>query len=218
MVRPGPVGGAGALLGVFERPPIVVEEVVLEPGDRLVLFSDGLTDTGRFGHTAEVSEMLAGQTGTTSAETVSLLEQIAGVIDIEDLPDDVAILVARLETAPTRAPAPPIPVGAPPADPEMVGEVEVLFRSENERLAAGRPADEATIAVTCECGRNSCHELISVPHEVYDHARSDDRCFVVLTGHEVPRAEVVIERHGEFCVVRKHGTAAAVAMADPPDR
>ncbi len=212
------VGGAGALLGVFPTVPVASQDVILAAGDRLVLFSDGLTDAGRLSDRPEVSTILTGHTDPTSAETVSLLEQAAGVVELENLPDDVAILVARLvpEREPSDGAPPPVPVGAPPADPAVIGEVEVAFREENERLAAGRPAEEARIAVTCECGRDSCHELLTVPHELYDRARSDDRCFLVLVGHEIPRAETVVERHGDACLVRKHGAAGAVAAAEVP--
>jgi PAS domain S-box-containing protein len=207
------VGGAGALLGVFEELPVASQDIVLEAGDRLVLSSDGLTDAGRRRDLPTVPEMLEGHTEPTSAATVSLLEQAAGIIELEELFDDVAILVARLEPAVAIPPAPPAPVDAAPADPARIGEIETVFRSENERLAAGRPAEEETIAVTCECGRENCHELVAVPHDVYDRVRADDRCFVLLAGHEIPRAETVIERHGPLCVVRKHGTAGAIAEA-----
>ncbi len=213
------VGGAGALLGVFETVPVASQALVLARGDRLILFSDGLTDAGRLSARPEVSAIVAGHPDPTSAETVSLLERAAGVVDLDDLPDDVAILVARLmpEREPADVTGPPVPVGAAPADPAVIGEVEVAFRAGNERLAAGRPADEATIAVICECGRASCHELLAIPHELYDRTRADDRCFLVLAGHEIPRAETVIERHRNACLVRKHGTAGAVAEAGAPD-
>ena len=213
------VGGAGALLGVFATVPVASQELVLDPGDRLVLFSDGLTDAGRLSDRPEVAAILTGHADPTSAETVSLLEQAAGVVEQESLPDDVAILVARLVPAhEAGSPPPPVPVGAAPADPAVIGEIEVAFREENERLAAGRPAEEATIAVICECGRVGCHELLAIPHELYDRARVDARCFLVLIGHEIPRAETVIERHGDACLVRKHGTAGEVAQAEasPP--
>lgn len=208
------VGGAGALLGVFEELPVASQDIVLEAGDRLVLSTDGLTDAGRRRDLPTVSEMLEGHTEPTSAATVSLLEQAAGITELEELFDDVAILVARLEPAAAVPPIPPAPIGSAPADPARIGEVETAFRSENERLVAGRPAEEETIAVSCECGRESCHELLAVPHDVYDRVRSDDRCFVLLAGHEIPRAETVIERHGALCVVRKHGTAGAIAEAN----
>ena len=211
------VGGTGPLLGVFDAFDVASEEVVLEPGDSLVLFSDGLTDIGRRVDrpAAEVAELLAGVTGHTSAEAVSHLEQAAGVLEVEDLPDDVAVLVARLRPVVAELPTPPpVPVGPAPADPAAVGHVEAAFREANDRLASGRPAAEPTIAVTCECGHEGCHELIEVPHDAYDRVRQDARSFLITPGHEVPRAEVVMERHAAFSVVRKHGSAGRAAAAD----
>ncbi len=212
-----PVGGTGPLLGVLETFDVQSEELVLEPGDSLVLFSDGLTDIGRRVDRppAEVAELLAGLRDHTSAEAVSHLEQAAGVLEVEDLPDDVAVLVARVRPVAAAPPVPPpVPVGAAPADPAAVGHVEAAFRDANDRLAAGRPAAEPTIAITCECGHEGCSELLEVPHDVYDRVREDARSFLITPGHEVPRAEEVIERHAAFCIVRKHGSAGRAAAAD----
>jgi len=214
-----PVGGTGPLLGVFEGFDVASEEVLLEPGDSLVLFSDGLTDTGRRidRPVAEVAGLLAGAAGLTSAETVSHLEQAAGVVEVQDPPDDVAVLVARVRPVRPEPPVPPpVPVGPAPADPAEVGHVEAAFRTANDRLAAGRPAAEPTIGVTCECGHESCHELIEVPRETYDRVREDARSFLITPGHEVPRAEDVVERHLGFCIVRKYGSAGRAAAAEAP--
>ncbi len=212
-------GGRGPLLGVFEQAPVPPETVILDPGDTLVLYSDGLADVGRgaTGVSADVPSLAAGLRGT-SAEVVTALELAAGVVDVEDSPDDVAILVARSTPgALPRASAAPPASGTVPADAGEIGEVEAAVRDHNERLAAGRPAVEPTIAVTCECGREACVRLIEVPHTVYNAVRDDDRRFVLVSGHEIPRAESVVERHTDFVVVRKHGEAGDVAAAAAAD-
>lgn len=213
--RASPVGGATALLGVLADLEIAVEDVRLHPGDTLALYSDGLTDVGRRADHApvDVARVLSGSVGATSAETVSQLEEAAGVLEVEDPPDDVAVLVVRAHPAADVPSAPPPPRGSAPAAPEAVGDVEAAFRATNERLVEGRPADEEVVAVLCECGHPDCRLLLEAPREVYDRVRHDDRSFLIIAGHEIPRAENIIERHGDYCLVRKHGPAGAAAVA-----
>ena len=207
-----PVGGSGPLLGVLDHVDVRVDEVVLEAGDRLVLFSDGLIDAGRLQGRPpnDVTALLAG-TVASSAETVTLLEQRGGVLDVADAPDDVAILVARLTPASEHPAGPPRPAGDAPADPARIGDVEADFRDANELVLAGRPATEVLVAVQCECGHGTCSLLIDVPRADYDRVRRDDRQFLLVCGHEIPRAERIVERHEGFCVVRKHTQAGAQA-------
>jgi serine phosphatase RsbU (regulator of sigma subunit) len=91
-----PVGRPGTLLGAFAEGRWTVTEVELAPGDSLVLYTDGVTDTrgpeGRFG--AERLEALLREIGPAEPE------EIAGGIEARlqafgEQRDDVAVLVLR---------------------------------------------------------------------------------------------------------------------------
>ena len=210
------VGGTGPLLGVFDRVEIEPETVTLGPGDSLTLYTDGLTDAGRriTREPVDVIEILRGVRGT-AAEIVTALEHRAGIMDVEDSPDDVAILTVRLAQpdAQARHTAPAAPSGPAPLMAEDIGEVEADARTHNERLVAGRPDAEPVVAVRCECGHPPCTVLIEVPQADYDRVRKNDRSFLIAPGHEIPRVESVIERRPAFIVVAKHGAAGDVAAA-----
>jgi serine phosphatase RsbU (regulator of sigma subunit) len=90
----GAVGRPGTLLGAFPEGRWAVTDVALAPGDALVMYTDGVTDTrgpdGRFG--AERLEQTLRAIGPADAET------IAGGIDsalqaFGEQRDDVAVLV-----------------------------------------------------------------------------------------------------------------------------
>jgi hypothetical protein len=87
-----------------------------------------------------------------------------------------------------------------------IGKNEALFREVNERIervteTLQAPGDR--IRILCECGSQSCTEGIDVPLADYERIRSDSELFFVRPGHERPDVEDVVERGGEFDVVRK---------------
>jgi hypothetical protein len=92
-----------------------------------------------------------------------------------------------------------------------VGLNEALFREVNERLVAlveaNRP-DPGPLAVLCECGNADCDDRIQLDGSAYERVRSDPLLFVVLTGHELPDVEDVVEREAGYNVVRKRGPEA----------
>jgi serine phosphatase RsbU (regulator of sigma subunit)/PAS domain-containing protein len=97
-----PVGRPGTLLGAFAEGRWSVADVALGPGDALVLYTDGVTDTrgpdSRFG--TERLEALLRDIGPADAET------IAGGIDAAlqafgEQRDDVAVLVLSGTAEPT---------------------------------------------------------------------------------------------------------------------
>jgi len=96
-----------------------------------------------------------------------------------------------------------------------MGENEALYRSINEKIESlnesfGVVAE--TMAVVCECGRLECAEQIELDLPTYEHVRADPTHFVVLPVHEEPDVETIIERHGNFNVVRKRpGGPAEIA-------
>ncbi|MFL5262567.1 MAG: SpoIIE family protein phosphatase, partial [Anaeromyxobacteraceae bacterium] len=94
-----PVGAAGPLLGVVPDAEFAEEEVGLEDGDVIVLYTDGLTDAyapGRMVDEAELLRALQDCTGLSAGEIALHLEGVAlGDNDTEPR-DDIAILVAKI--------------------------------------------------------------------------------------------------------------------------
>ncbi len=99
--RAKPLDTRGTLLGVLDDPDVSDLAVTLEPGDTLLLYTDGLTEAGapaRTLSTGDVAELLRGARADTAAETVRrclarALELGGGVIR-----DDVAVLVGHVST------------------------------------------------------------------------------------------------------------------------
>jgi serine phosphatase RsbU (regulator of sigma subunit) len=93
------IGGKGMLLGVVREPLLEEQEVQLDPGDVVVLYTDGITDAWRDGPDpgeARLVEVLAGLPADADARTLA-----AGLRDAalgargERVADDIAILVLR---------------------------------------------------------------------------------------------------------------------------
>jgi PAS domain S-box-containing protein len=96
-----PAGRPGTLLGAFEDVGWSADEVALEPGDTLVLYTDGVTDTTRgsgerFGQD-RVAELLSGCAGLAPEDVARRID--AALLAFEQGPqrDDVAVLVLRAD-------------------------------------------------------------------------------------------------------------------------
>jgi sigma-B regulation protein RsbU (phosphoserine phosphatase) len=111
-----PVGTAGTLLGSLTAPDLVDEEVDLQPGDTLVIFTDGCFDehpTGRDGADYDRLAAVLAREATASASapvTASLLADAVETAaqaqaDRADRADDVTVLACR--RLPTVAVHPP---------------------------------------------------------------------------------------------------------------
>ncbi|HEV7749898.1 MAG TPA: SpoIIE family protein phosphatase [Baekduia sp.] len=91
-----PVGRPGTLLGAFAEGTWTLTELELGPGDTLVLYTDGVTDTrgpeGRFG--SERLEALLHDIGPQEADVVAARIDEA-LLAFGDQRDDVAVLVLR---------------------------------------------------------------------------------------------------------------------------
>lgn len=206
------VRSQGDLLGVWQTAAVEVVEVLLEDGDALVLYTDGLTERRRDGVLLDVAGLLAGSGGVRSAQQlVTALEYRAGLLDGQQLNDDVAVVVVQAGRVEPVALQTQVPVGEVPRDAREIADVESSFRDINERVHEGRPKREEIISVVCECARVACAELIDIPQETYESIRDSDRCFFVVAGHEVARVEDVLTRTERFWVVRKRGEAGAEA-------
>jgi serine phosphatase RsbU (regulator of sigma subunit)/PAS domain-containing protein len=90
----------GTMLGVIDDPTIADVEIDLEPGDTLLLYTDGLTEASapeRTLTTPEVAGLLAGVRGETAAQTAEgcLSSAIAAGGGVTR--DDIAVLVVQVQ-------------------------------------------------------------------------------------------------------------------------
>jgi hypothetical protein len=92
------LGDRGTLLGVFGDPVIAESSAVLELGDSLALYTDGLLEAHAPEHiitTAELIEHLAGAAAPRSARET--LDTLLGAVDLsEDVRDDIVVLVGQM--------------------------------------------------------------------------------------------------------------------------
>jgi anti-sigma regulatory factor (Ser/Thr protein kinase) len=96
-----PLGRSGPLLGALEGADWPAEEVVLGPGDRLVLYTDGVTDArgaeDRFGD-ARLLALLSSVNGAAPAELVRRIDgALRGFVAGPQRDDTALLAVARLE-------------------------------------------------------------------------------------------------------------------------
>jgi hypothetical protein len=99
-----------------------------------------------------------------------------------------------------------------------IGRNEGLFRRVNEAIVRGLwpEQDGRVVAFRCECARLECNSPVRATARTYERVRSHPRRFLLLPGHELLSAEVVVETGPGFVVVEKTEIAGAVAEdADP---
>jgi hypothetical protein len=101
---------------------------------------------------------------------------------------------------------------------ERLGANEAVFRKINEGIERGQwPGEEdAPVGFRCECAQLGCTELIELTVREYEQVREDARRFIVLPGHELLEAEVVIENRPGYLVVQKIDQAGETAIETDP--
>jgi sigma-B regulation protein RsbU (phosphoserine phosphatase) len=94
------VEGGGPLVGMFGRLDLRAESVVVAPGDRLILYTDGITDAAspagsRFG--VEEFRRLAAGTARADAEATcaAVIDSVLALQGTAEQADDLALLVLR---------------------------------------------------------------------------------------------------------------------------
>jgi hypothetical protein len=92
------VGGSGTLLGVFPDAEIEETTTVMNPGDALALYTDGLTEAHAPGRLLSVAQMLEQLRSTPRASAQDAIDALLGLIDPDTrVGDDIAILAARVD-------------------------------------------------------------------------------------------------------------------------
>lgn len=96
--RVEPVGRAGTLVGLFEEATFSDVQVTLDRGDRLVLYTDGVTEArhgdGQLFGEERLEALLSACAGTTTEDIATRVEQAALTYTGALLHDDLAVLVA----------------------------------------------------------------------------------------------------------------------------
>jgi serine phosphatase RsbU (regulator of sigma subunit) len=93
------LGNPGTLLGVFGDPDVSETETTLDPGDTVLLYTDGVTEAGPPGEEIGeegLTELLAGLRGLSPEEIADAVEQAA--VDAQDGKprDDIALVAFAL--------------------------------------------------------------------------------------------------------------------------
>ncbi|MGI8774696.1 MAG: hypothetical protein ACR2KQ_06740 [Actinomycetota bacterium] len=97
---------------------------------------------------------------------------------------------------------------------ERVGGNEAWFRDVNERVVKeGVWSDQA---VVCECGRKECSEFIDIGRDAYDEVRRFRDRFIIKPGHEIPGAEIIVEKQPAYYVAEKIGPGKRIAEETDP--
>lgn len=93
---------------------------------------------------------------------------------------------------------------------------QTVFRRSNERLfqRLGSFAP-GPMEYVCECGDDSCSDLVLLLSSEYEHVRSNSAWFLIALDHEIlpGDAERILETHDHHHVVEKNGAAGATAKA-----
>lgn len=90
-------GNRGALLGIFDD--LVIEEasIVLQPGDSLALYTDGLLEAHAPDHTVTAQQMIERLQQRAPAVAEDTIDALLGLVELDDrVRDDIAILTARV--------------------------------------------------------------------------------------------------------------------------
>jgi sigma-B regulation protein RsbU (phosphoserine phosphatase) len=98
------VGSPGTLLGAYADPQSFTVSTDLEPGDTVVLYTDGITDV-RPPHdlsTAALTEIVERAAAADSAPKVvdELGHELSAILPIAERDDDIAILVLKVASKP----------------------------------------------------------------------------------------------------------------------
>jgi serine phosphatase RsbU (regulator of sigma subunit) len=90
-------GNRGALLGIFDDPVIEEASIVLQPGDSLALYTDGLLEAHAPDRTVTAQQMIERLQQRAPAVAEDTIDALLGLVELDDrVRDDIAILIARV--------------------------------------------------------------------------------------------------------------------------
>ncbi len=119
--------------------------------------------------------------------------------------------------------------GLPPAvadkgesDREGAARVHALYRAVNANIVMlldrfTVEAQESSLQIHCECGRDDCTETVNLQREEYDRARAVPTHFIVATSHPPLGIERIVQQNGQHAVVELDADQDSVTD-DRPDR
>jgi hypothetical protein len=100
---------------------------------------------------------------------------------------------------------------------EQAARNQLVFREVNERIAELNERNENGSGIfICECSDPACAEAIEMAADEYEAVREEGTRFVVVSGHQIPELERVVDGNDRFLVVEKVGSAGEIAHADDP--
>lgn len=99
-----------------------------------------------------------------------------------------------------------------------LGANEAAFREVNEGIERGQwPGEEdSPISFRCECAQLGCNELLELSVNEYESVRANPRRFIVVTGHQRPDVEQVVDVRPGYLIVEKRDQAGTVAEETDP--
>jgi hypothetical protein len=101
---------------------------------------------------------------------------------------------------------------------ERIARNEAAYRDVNEAIEQGRSAgeDDGPRPFVCECGQLGCNELVELTLAEYEAVRANPRRFFMVSGHEIPDVERVVDRHERYLVAEKTDHEGRVAEETDP--
>ncbi|AZM45855.1 protein phosphatase [Streptomyces sp. WAC 06738] len=140
-VLPVPGGlplGLSATFGPLDYP---VTTMVLDPGDALLMYTDGLVEapgTDLDQGMAQLAELV--RTGPRDIDELS--DRLCDVVDERQVEDDMALVMLRRTAGDTAQPGSRLRQYIPPSDPDALSAARHMIRSAVRSWGAGERADE----------------------------------------------------------------------------
>jgi hypothetical protein len=89
-------------------------------------------------------------------------------------------------------------------------ENEKLFEQVNTKIATATAAltpqdfpKDFVLEMYCECANKACHERVSIAHDEYTNAKSDNLVFVVKPEHYLPEFERLVRKTANYWIIMK---------------